>query len=113
MNIRFRLDDAAPVPAAIENSAEYVIFGVKTAVFTAEYLLWLYCGSDQWKHRGIVVEMIKGGRVDVGEARALIEAAGQTERLDQLLWCIGQADKELKSSYSDSVRARLTPLRDD
>jgi hypothetical protein len=51
--------------------------------------------------------------VDVGEARALIEAAGQTERLDQLLWCIGQADKELKSSYSDSVRARLTPLRDD
>jgi hypothetical protein len=94
--IRFRLDDAAPVPPAIETAADYTIFGIRTSVFTAEYLLWLYCGSEQWKHRAIVVEMIKAGRVNVEATRLLIEASGKTERLDRLLWSVGQAEEELR-----------------
>jgi hypothetical protein len=113
VSIRFRLDDAVPVPGAIANAAEYSIFGVRTSVFTAEYLLWLYGGSDQWKHRAIVVEMIKAGRVNVEATPLLIEAAGQTERLDRLLWSVGQAEEELKSSYPDSVRASIARRRRD
>jgi hypothetical protein len=101
------LVNADPDKSAVEDHTTAVIFNTSTSAIKPEYLLWRWCLSDVGQDRSDAIALIKGGKVDMKKLNKHLMDSRDQAAQQQLQLLSAQAEKEKKSSYSDSVVRRL------
>lgn len=101
-----------PEESAVEDAGKATIFGTPTLVIKPEYLLWMYCLSDQVRHEADAIALIKAGRIDLKKFRRFLEYAHDTTASDQFAVILEKLHRTGSSTYSDRVTKRLA-LQDD
>lgn len=74
----------APYTPAIQNAVQKNVLGTPSMVVRPEYLLWLYCMSDNPKHIVDAKKLIKSGFVNLRKVVRVMTEAGSHATLDRL-----------------------------
>lgn len=75
---------AEPYDSAIKNIVQKNILGTPSMVVRPEYLLWLYCMSDNPKHVIDAQKLIKSGFVNLRKVIRIMTQADSHDTLDRL-----------------------------
>lgn len=94
------LGEIDPERSAVEDPRSAKLFNTPALVIKPEYLLWMYCLSDQHKHFVDALEIVKEGKADLALLRRYLSYAHDDVATEQLNKIVEQAGKERHSSYS-------------
>jgi hypothetical protein len=96
-----------PFRSAVAAPGHHLFLGVDTKVIKPEYLLWLYCLVDTPKHSDMAIQLINAGKVDLALLRTYLSGIEDTATRRTLDAAVLSAERDHRSSYSESVKRRL------
>lgn len=84
-----------PYSSAINNTVQKNVLGTPSMVVRPEYLLWLYCMSDNPKHVVDAQKLIKSGFVNLRKVVRIMTQADAHDTLDRLERILGTLKMQL------------------